>query len=72
MSGSRAKKLREQARNNGRDGSVVISAEYKRLKKTYVHSTYATVVVLHPTSPGAEINKKKKQPMEVTKKLLGK
>lgn len=72
MRSVRARRLKEQARINGRDGSVVISHEYKRLKKSYIHPTCAPVVVAHPTKPGAEIDKKKKQPQLVAKILLGK
>lgn len=61
MRGTRAKALMTEARNRGRDGSVIIGREYKRLKKTYAHPLYAKNVVLHPTKPGAEIAAKRKK-----------
>lgn len=43
MNGRRVKAIMEQARIAAMDGSVIKSHEYKRLKKMYVHPTYAPV-----------------------------
>lgn len=41
MRGTRAKKLRNEARKRGKDGSVIISKEYKRLKKLHTNPHYS-------------------------------
>lgn len=52
MSGKRSLALKREARRRAMDGSVVASYEYKKIKKQYVHPSYAAVVVLFPTAPG--------------------
>lgn len=52
MRKSRVRQLKEQARKNGMDGSVVIAHEYKRLKKSYNNPHYAPVTVHNPQPPG--------------------
>lgn len=61
MRGTRARKLKQQARMAAKDGSVIASHEYKRLKKSYNNPSYAPVVVMYPTSPGTEIAAKRKK-----------
>lgn len=54
MRKTRVRKLKQEAFENGRDGSVVVSHEYKRLKKLYVNPHYARHTSLDSTNPEAQ------------------
>ena len=52
MNSKRAKALKVEARRRGMTGKVVISEEYKRLKRSHDNPRYATNKVNHPSKPG--------------------
>lgn len=56
MGSKRAKLLKQEARNTAMNGKVASNTEYKRLKRSYNHPSYAPVVNLHPTKPDVKFN----------------